>query len=269
MRPKKFLGQHFLHDPRILGRIADSLAFTAGDAVLEIGPGRGALTAELLSRGAVVTAIEKDRDLLPGLVRKYPALRLAHGDAMDLDWPALAGVAAGNLKVIGNIPYNITSPLIDKALTPPRPQQVVFLVQKEVADRVAAGPGGGTYGALSVGVQAVAMVERLFVIPAGAFQPPPKVDSAVIRLTPLAEPLVTDKELAGFRRLVTGLFSARRKQLQRGLRQLTGWSGELVDARLAGLGIEGTRRPETLSPVEFVALYRALVDGGWGSRVAL
>lgn len=263
MRAKKSLGQHFLHDPRIQGRIAESLTFTPGDAVLEIGPGRGALTAELVSRGAVVTAIEKDRDLLAGLVRRFPALRLAHGDAMDLDWPALAGVAAGDLKVIGNIPYNITSPLIDKALTPPRPRQVVFLVQKEVADRVAAGPGGRSYGALSVGVQAVARVERLFVVPAGAFQPPPKVDSAVIRLTPLVEPLVSDQEVAGFRRLVTGLFSARRKQLQRGLRQLTGLAGEVIDEWLAALGIDGARRPETLSPAEFVTLYRRLVDGGW------
>lgn len=269
MRPKKFLGQHFLHDPRILGRIAESLEFRAGDAVLEIGPGRGALTAELLARGAVVTAIEKDRDLLPDLVRRFPALRLAHGDAMDLDWSGVAGVAAGGLRVIGNIPYNITSPLIDKALTPPRPRQVVFLVQKEVADRVVSTPGGREYGALSVGVQVVARVERLFVVPSGAFQPPPKVDSAVIRLTPLPVPLVTDQELAGFRRLVTGLFSARRKQLQRGLRQLTAWPSEAVERRLAPLGIDGTRRPETLSPPEFVALYRALVDAGWGKGVGL
>jgi 16S rRNA (adenine1518-N6/adenine1519-N6)-dimethyltransferase len=269
MRAKRSLSQHFLHDPRILGRIAEALAFAPGDQVVEIGPGRGALTAELLSRGAIVTAIEMDRDLLPGLVRRFPLLRLAHGDALDLDWAALAGVPAADLKVIGNIPYHITSPLIDKALAPPRPRQVVFLIQKEVADRIAAAPGSREYGALSVGVQAVSRVERLFVVPAGAFQPPPKVDSAVIRLTPLAEPLVYDREVTGFRRLVTGLFSARRKQLQRGVRQLTGWPAADVDARLAGLGIDGTRRPETLSPAEFVALHRTLVDAGWGSRVAL
>lgn len=262
MRAKKALGQHFLHDPRILGRIADAIAIAPGDPVIEIGPGRGALTAELLSRGAAVTAIEKDRDLLAGLTRRFPELRLAHGDALDLEWAPLAGVGPGHLKVIGNIPYNLTSPLIDKALAPPRPRVVVFLVQKEVADRVAAQPGTAAYGALTVGVQAVARVERLFVVPAGAFQPPPKVDSALLRLSPLEVPLVTDAEVAGFRRLVTMLFAARRKQLQRGLRQVTGWRSEAVDALLTGLSVDRTRRPETLSVAEFLAIYRGIVDGG-------
>lgn len=263
MRAKKALGQHFLHDPRILGRIADALAIEPGEPVVEIGPGTGALTAELLARGAALTAIEKDRDLLDGLRRRFPALRLAHGDALALEWAALADADPPRLKVAGNIPYNITSPLLDRALAPPRPARIVFLVQREVADRLAAAPGTSAYGALTVGVRAVAEVERLFVVPAGAFRPPPRVDSAVVRLTPMSAPLVRDDEVAGFRRLVTALFSARRKQLQRGMRQLTGWEGSRVDALLGPLGIVGARRPETLSPEEFVALFRALVDAGW------
>lgn len=263
MRAKKHLGQHFLHDPRILGRIADALQASPGDTVLEIGPGHGALTGELLARGVRLTAIEKDADLLAGLVARYPGLRLAHADALEADWRALSGAGPGPLLVIGNIPYNITSPLIDKALQPPRPVRIVFLVQKEVADRVAAPAGAEAYGALSVGVQAVARVERLMTVPAGAFQPAPKVDSAVLRLTPLGQPLVEDREVRGFRRLVTGLFAARRKQVQRGIRQLTGWEGPRVERLLAGLGADPVRRPETLSPQEFVALFRALVDGGW------
>jgi len=263
VRAKKHLGQHFLHDPRILGRIADALQASPGATVVEIGPGRGALTGELLARGVRLTAIEKDADLLAGLVARYPDLRLAHADALDADWRALSGAGSGPLLVIGNIPYNITSPLIDKALTPPRPARIVFLVQKEVADRVAAAAGTEAYGALSVGVQAVATVERLMTVPAGAFQPPPRVDSAVLRLTPREQPLVADHQVRDFRRLVVGLFAARRKQLQRGLRQLTGWEGARVEELLARLGADPTRRPEALSPGEFVALYRALVDGGW------
>ena len=168
--------------------------------------------------------------------------------------------------VAGNIPYNITSPLIDKALAPPRPARIVFLVQKEVADRVGAAPGGEAYGALSVGVQAVARAERLFTVPAGAFYPRPKVDSAVLRLTPLAVPIVANEEVEPFRRLVVGLFGFRRKQLGRGLRELTGWDAERVGAALALAGIDASARPETVSPAAFAALLRALVDGGWMAR---
>lgn len=262
---KKSLGQHFLRDPRILGRIADTLQIRQGDRVLEVGPGRGALTAELLARGARVTAIEKDRELVPALRARFPDLRLAEGDALAEDWRALAGAGKGPLLVIGNIPYNITSPLIDKALAPPRPDRVVFLVQREVADRLAAQPGTREYGALSVGVRAVAAVERLMTVAAGAFQPPPKVDSAVVRLTPLAQPLIPDLEVASFRRLVTALFAARRKQLGRALRQVTGWGPERSAAVLVALGIEPSHRPEVLSPEEFADLHRRLVDEGWRS----
>jgi 16S rRNA (adenine1518-N6/adenine1519-N6)-dimethyltransferase len=181
-RAKRRLGQHFLSDPRILQRIADALGPTVHDTVLEIGPGPGGLTTALAARAGRVVAIEKDADLVPDLRARFPGVTVVEGDALELDWHTLGGPGA---LVAGNIPYNITSPLIDKALAPPRPPRIVFLVQKEVADRVTARAGEGAYGALSIGVQAVARTERLFVVPAGAFHPRPKVDSAVLRLTPL------------------------------------------------------------------------------------
>lgn len=265
MRAKRSLGQHFLHDPRILGRIAAALPLSPGVPVVEIGPGRGALTAALRDRGAVVTAIEKDEALLAGLRARFPDLALAHADALEADWRALAGVTDGPWLVAGNIPYNITSPLIDRALQPPRPRAIVFLIQAEVADRLVATPGTREYGALTVGVGAVARVERLFTVPPGAFQPPPRVDSAVVRLTPLATPLIPDEAVRAFRRVVTGLFAARRKQLGRAVRQLTGWESARVGALLAGAGLDQTRRPETLTPAEFVTLFGRLVDGGYAS----
>jgi 16S rRNA (adenine1518-N6/adenine1519-N6)-dimethyltransferase len=135
-----------------------------------------------------------------------------------------------------------------------------------VGERVVAAAGESAYGALSVGVQSVAAVERLFTVPAGAFHPRPKVDSAVLRLTPLATPLVTPAEQGGFRRLVVGLFGFRRKQLVRGLRELTGWGPDPVLAVLTGLGIPPAARPEVVDPATFAVLYRALVDGGWPAR---
>jgi 16S rRNA (adenine1518-N6/adenine1519-N6)-dimethyltransferase len=219
-RAKRRLGQHFLTDPRLLDRIADALGAGPDDTVLEIGPGPGGLTAALAARAGRVIAIEKDRNLAPALRERLPAVTVVEADALEVSWHALAGP---RFLVAGNIPYNITSPLLDKALLPPRPDRIVFLVQKEVADRVTALAGESAYGALSAGVQAVARAERFFGVPAGAFRPRPRVDSAVLRLTPLAEPVVSDAELPAFRRLVVGLFGFRRKQLARGLRELTGW----------------------------------------------
>ena len=266
-RPKRRLGQHFLTDPNILGRIADMTGAGPEDTVLEIGPGPGGLTALLAARAGRLVAIEKDAELVPALRARFPAATIVEGDALDLDWHAEAGrPAAGRFIIAGNIPYNITSPLIDLALAPPLPARFVFLVQKEVAIRLGAGPGSSDYGALSVGVQAVARVERLFTVPAGAFAPPPKVDSAVVRMTPLEEPLVADADRASFRRMVVGLFGLRRKQLLRGVRELTGWDPARAGSVLAASGIASTVRPETLEPVRFVALHRALVDAGWVAR---
>src|SRR6266571_1575751 len=152
-------------------------------------------------------------------------------------------------KIVGNIPYYITSPLIDKALTAPLPERVVFLVQAEVADRLAAKPGSKTYGALSVGVQAVARVEKLFAIAPGAFRPPPKVRSALIRLTPLADRLVAPDEIAAFRRFVTACFGRRRKQLKNAVPGMS-------EADLRELGFDPMLRPERLTPEAFVRLFR-------------
>jgi len=238
---KPRLGQHFLSDSKILGRIADALDPRPGESVIEIGPGRGALTRELLNRGLRVIAIERDR----GLAAVLEGARVIVGDALEIDWHSLAAH-----KIVGNIPYYITSPLIDKALTPPLPERVVFLVQAEVADRMAAPPGTKTYGALSVGVQAVCRVEKLFTIAAGAFQPPPRVRSAAVRLTPLAEPLIEPEEIAPFRKFVTACFSKRRKQLKNAVPGMT-------DADFEALGLDPKLRPERLSPTDFVRLMRA------------
>jgi 16S rRNA (adenine1518-N6/adenine1519-N6)-dimethyltransferase len=265
-RAKRRLGQHFLSDPRLLSRIADALEAEPGDTVLEIGPGVGGLTAPLAERAGRVIVIEKDRDLVPDLRSRLPNIVVIEGDALEVDWHSAAPTDGGRFLVTGNIPYNITSPLLDKALLPPRPDRIVFLVQKEVAERVAAEAGTEAYGALTIGIQAVARVERLFTVPAGAFKPAPKVDSAVLRLTPLSHPMVSDGERESFRALVVGLFGFRRKQLLRGLREFTGWTAERLTGFLSELGLSGTVRPEVLSPGEFVRLHRALVDGGWTMR---
>jgi 16S rRNA (adenine1518-N6/adenine1519-N6)-dimethyltransferase len=234
----KRLGQHFLSDPGILGRIVDALDPEPGETVLEIGPGQGTLTRALLARGLKVIAIERDRKLAAALAG--PNLTVVAGDALRIEWPRVP-------KVVGNIPYYITSPLLEKALEFPR--RIVFLVQAEVADRLAAPPGGKTYGALSVGVQAVARVEKLFSVAPGAFRPPPKVRSTVVRLTPLAEPLVTPAEVAPFRAFVTACFSRRRKQLRNAIPGID-------NAILEALGLDPQTRPERLPPEAFVQLMR-------------
>jgi 16S rRNA (adenine1518-N6/adenine1519-N6)-dimethyltransferase len=263
-RTKKSLGQHFLKDPRILARIADALEATTADTVVEIGPGLGGLTAALAERAGRVVAIEKDRSLVPGLRDRLPAVRIIEGDALEVDWHAAAG--GGEYLVTGNIPYNITSPLLEKALEPPRAARIVFLVQHEVAERVAAAAGGSAYGALTVGVQAQSSVELLFRVPAGAFAPRPRVDSALLRLRPLPEPVVPDERRREFRRLVVGLFGFRRKQLLRALRELTGWTPDRATAVLGKAGLAESQRPETLSVTDYAALLDALVDAGWAGR---
>jgi 16S rRNA (adenine1518-N6/adenine1519-N6)-dimethyltransferase len=234
------LGQHFLTDPAILGRIVDALDPVPGETVLEIGPGKGSLTEVLLRRGLKVVAIERDRSLASALARDN--LTLIEGDALRVEWPTIP-------KIIGNIPYYITSPLIAKALTPPLPERVVFLMQAEVADRLAAQPGSKTYGALSVGVQAICRVEKLFTVEAGSFRPPPKVRSAVVRLTPRADRLIRPEETASFRAFVTACFSKRRKQLKNAVPDVT-------EARLRELGFDPAIRPERLPPEAFVRLLR-------------
>lgn len=179
-------------------------------------------------------------------------------DILRLDGEALAPpstLRAPRFKILGNIPYYITTPIIELALRL-RPGLIVLLVQEEVADRIVSPPGPKTYGALSVGAQVEARVEKLFVVKAGSFVPPPKVTSAVIRLRPLDQPLVPAADIPEFRAFVSACFSLRRKQLRHILRSITGQSPESVDAALATLGLEPRARPETLAPERFVALWR-------------
>jgi 16S rRNA (adenine1518-N6/adenine1519-N6)-dimethyltransferase len=269
VRANKRLGQHFLADPAILGRIADALDGSPGETIIEIGPGRGALTRELAARGFQVIAIEKDRALAADLRARYAvrsereSVVVLEGDALAMDWHRLpahrAPLTAHAFKIVGNIPYNITSPLLEKALSPPLPERIVFLVQDEVASRIAAAPGSKTYGALSIGVQAVCRVEKLFTVAPGAFRPPPKVRSALLRLTPLDQPLVPAEDIAPFRAFVTACFSRRRKQLRNAVPGVGGGGGGRGGATreaLLALGFDPAARPETLAPAEFVRLLR-------------
>lgn len=247
------LGQHFLFDPGILARIADAAGATAPDAVLEIGPGKGTLTKHLASRAGSVVAIEKDRRLAAALRETFAAsnVTIVEGDALKVEWPVADVIA-------GNIPYQITSPLIERALTPPLPARIVFLIQREVADRLAAAPGTADYGALSAGVQLVAKVERLFTVKAGSFSPPPRVESAVIRITPGDRRPATIDDFRPARTLIRLAFQRRRQQLQRTLKEMYGLSAEEAAKSLSALGLDVRVRPEELAPSQFRELARSL-----------
>lgn len=265
------LGQHFLFDPRILDRIVDAAEPAPEDTVIEIGPGKGHLTERLLPRVDRVVAIEKDRALAGRLRERWsdePRFTVVEDDALKVDWRGLTGAHA--CKVIGNIPYYITAPLIEKALTPPEPVVTVYLVQREVADRLVASPGTKAFGALTVGVRSVASVERLFAVPAGAFRPPPNVHSAVVRIRPLETPLVAAEERRAFRTFVQALFSRRRKQLGGILRSVWAVDADAVSELLRAHVIVPSVRPESLDVPQFVSLFRAMptaVEGGPGPQV--
>lgn len=250
------LGQHFLFDPAILRRIAAAAVADPGDVVLEIGAGRGTLTRALAERARRVVAIETDAALAAALAGELggAGVTVVHGDALKLPWP-------GADVVCGNIPYRITSPLIERALRPPRPRRIVFLVQKEVADRLVAAPGTRAYGALTAGVGLVAVPERLFNVPAGAFRPRPRVDSTLVRLIPRPAPLVAGAaEERRTRALIQAAFQRRRQQLGRALREAIGLTRPDAERALASLGIAPATRAERLAPEQFVALARALGD---------
>lgn len=264
---KKF-GQHFLTDPTILTAIVDALAPTKSDTVIEIGPGRGSLTEILARRAGKLIAVEIDRALAVQLREKFspsveppsashlapPAsnVEIIEGDFLVTDTHALAGA---DFLLIGNVPYYITTPIVFKALETPMPRRSVFLVQREVADRMGAKADDENYGALSVNIAAVASVEQVLRVPAGAFRPPPKVDSAVVRLTPRAKSLVPAESLRGFRIFVQAAFSQRRKQMVRVLRSVRGLSPEKSVELLQAAGIDPTARPEAVSPQEFAQLF--------------
>jgi 16S rRNA (adenine1518-N6/adenine1519-N6)-dimethyltransferase len=254
---RKSLGQHFLTDRRILGRIADALQLQGHETVLEIGPGRGALTDILADRAGRLIAIEYDRALAEMLRQRYlrrSNVLIAEADVLSV---SLGELAAGPFVLVGNVPYYITTPILFHALTPPRAERSVYLVQKEVAQRLSASPGSKEYGALTVNVAAVARAETLFGVAAGAFSPPPKVESAVVRITPIAEPLVGPDEERPFRLLVQGAFGMRRKQMRRVVRSLFSVDADGADALLGMAGIEPEVRPEVLTPAQFAALLRA------------
>lgn len=264
-RPRKRLGQHFLVDRRALERIADALAPTSADTVVEIGPGRGALTDVLAARAGRVVAIELDHDLVPYLRERYAAagnVEVIERDVLDLALADAAGTP--DFLVAGNVPYYITTPILFHALASPRPRRAVFLVQREVAERVAAPPGSKTYGALSVNVQAVATAELVARVPARAFRPPPSVESAVLRVTPRADPVVPPSLEESYRRLVQDAFGLRRKQLRRVVRTVARVDAERADAMLALAGLDAELRPESLSPEEFARLLAAM--GGVSAR---
>ena len=255
---RKSLGQHFLSDRRILGRIADALELDAGETVIEIGAGRGALTDILRERAALTIAIEYDRQLAQQLRERYAGdvkVRIVEADVLGVDFGALA---PAGFALVGNVPYYITTPILFKALERPRPSRAVFLVQREVGDRMAASASDDAYGALSVNVQALARAESVFRVPPGAFHPPPKVESAVIRVTPLAAPLVGPGEEQGFSRFVQDVFTMRRKQMRRVLRGVRALDADQADRILESCGIAPAARPETLSPAQFVAVFRAI-----------
>lgn len=258
---RKSLGQHFLNDRRILGRIADALHLRGGETVVEIGPGRGALTDILAERAGRLIAVEYDRalaDLLRQRYAKRSNVIVAEADVLAV---SLGGLAAGPYVLVGNVPYYITTPILFHALVPPRADRSVYLVQKEVADRLVAAPGTKEYGALTVNVAAVARAETLFKVPAGAFTPPPKVESAVVRITPHVTALVTPAEERPFRLLVQGAFGMRRKQMRRVLRSLNALDADAADVLLRATDIDPEARPETLAPAQFAALLRASARG--------
>ena len=257
-RPRKRLGQHFLADRAILERIADALGITATDTVVEIGPGRGALTDLLCERARRVVAIELDRDLVPYLRDRYAGkgnVEIIERDVLEI---RLGDVAGGPYLLAGNVPYYITTPILFHALEPPRPLRAVYLVQREVAERVVAPPGSKTYGALSVNVQGFAHAELVGRVPPGAFRPPPAVESAILRVIPREDPVVPDESADAFRTLVQEAFSLRRKQLRRVVRTVESLDAQAAEAVLQRASLDPEARPETLSPADFARLLLAL-----------
>ena len=232
-RPRKRFGQHFLHDPRVLEKIIDALSLQPSDRVVEIGPGEGALTHLLLKQTCNVEAIEIDRDLAASL--RQQGVKVREGDALEFDYSAFPR----GVRIVGNLPYNISTPLLfHLARFAERVRDMHFMLQLEVVERMVARPSTAEYGRLSVALQARFRMKKLFNVSKGAFRPPPKVESAVVRLEPLPQVLRIDEDL------LRRAFSARRKTLRNALPGID----------FAVLGIDSGLRPENLSPEDYARL---------------
>lgn len=256
-RHKKALGQHFLADATVIERILDVIDPRPGDRLVEIGPGAGALTFPLLRRHAALTVIEFDRDLIAPLreaAAGLGALDIVHRDVLEVDFSALAG--DGRIRLVGNLPYNISSPILFHALQ--HAGAIIdmhFMLQKEVVERMAAMPGGKDYGRLSVMLQAYCRVEALFVVPPQAFRPPPKVDSAIVRVLPRERAEISVADHGCFADVVRAAFGQRRKTLRNAL-------SKLADAHaLSAAGIDPGARAEQLAVDDFIRLANQLSAG--------
>ncbi len=253
---RKRFGQNFLHDPGVIERIVRSINPRPDDAIVEIGPGLGALTEEILAVNPRLQVVELDRDLIPVLRTKffnYPEFRIHEADALKFDFSQLA--ADRPLRIIGNLPYNISTPLIFHLLGQAGVvQDMHFMLQKEVVQRLAAVPGDNNYGRLGIMAQYFCKVQPLFEVGPGAFRPAPKVDSAIVRLVPHATLPHPAKDLSILQSVVRTAFNARRKTLRKAL-------GGLVSvAQLQSLGIDDGLRPENLALADYVAIADLLAD---------
>lgn len=254
-RPRKRFGQNFLHDQSVIGRIVGYVDPRPGQRLVEIGPGRGALTRSLLRRAGELDAIELDRDLLPALERECGALgtfRLHNADALSFDFGKLR-TDERPLRLVGNLPYNISTPLLFHLLDyADHIADMHFMLQKEVVDRMAASPGSKAFGRLSVMLQVSCEVSSLFDIGPESFDPPPKVNSSVVCLRPLAQPLVARRDMAGFSAFVAKAFSQRRKTLRNNLK------GLLTAEEISGCGVDPSIRSESLALGDLLNLHVAL-----------
>jgi len=261
-RPRKRYGQHFL-EPAWVAKLIGAVATNPTDVFVEIGPGRGALTRPLAERVARVIAIEIDRDLAAALPARVPAnVHVIVDDFLRVDLTALIAQEPRPVRVIGNLPYNVSSPilfaLLDAAAYGAHIHDATLMLQKEVADRLVASPGTGDYGALAIQVALVAEVERLLSLPPGAFRPPPKVKSAVVRLR-FRPPAVDVGDRGVFERLVRGLFLQRRKTLLNALKPVADALGATASELVERAGLEPGRRPETLTLTDLARLSRAVL----------